>query len=171
LKSQAGGRGLIYALVDAFCVVRTKPKPKLDFLANVIFNVTQHVEGRRLLMLHAGEGCVLQRLVPFMSHASDIRRGGIVGAVRNCCFEAKEHQWLLGPEVNLATHLLLPLAGPEELDEDDMDGMPDDLQVAGQQGGTLGSFKLIISLSFRSISRLRKCARQTQISVKCLWRP
>lgn len=73
---------------------------------------------------------MIQRLLPFISYQNSvIRRGGIVGAVRNMCFQVTEHEWLLGEEVGLATQLLLPLAGPEELDEDDMEGMPDDLQV------------------------------------------
>ena len=38
------------------------------------------------------------------------------------------HEWLLGDQVDILPHLLLPLAGPEELSEEDMEGMPDDLQ-------------------------------------------
>lgn len=73
-----------------------------------------------------------------------MRRGGIVGALRNCCFDSlvsisgvlrnvslerhsglsglsnhqQDHPWLMGNEVDILPHLLLPLAGPEELDED-----------------------------------------------------
>ena len=35
---------------------------------------------------------------------------------------------LLGDEVNILPHLLLPLAGPEEYANEDMDKMPLDLQ-------------------------------------------
>jgi len=38
------------------------------------------------------------------------------------------HDWLLGPEVDILPCLLLPLAGPEEFDEDDMEKLPADLQ-------------------------------------------
>ncbi len=38
------------------------------------------------------------------------------------------HEWLLSDEVDLLPRLLLPLAGPEEFEEDDMDKLPDDLQ-------------------------------------------
>ena len=38
------------------------------------------------------------------------------------------HEWLLGDAVNILPHLLLPLAGPEEFDEDDMEKLPEDLQ-------------------------------------------
>ena len=38
------------------------------------------------------------------------------------------HEWLLGEDVDILPHLLLPLAGPEEFDEEDMDKLPPDLQ-------------------------------------------
>ena len=38
------------------------------------------------------------------------------------------HEWLLGKDVDIATHLLLPLAGPEELSDEDMEQLPLDLQ-------------------------------------------
>lgn len=85
-------------------------------------------DGRQQMMLKAGEGCILQRLLPFMSHASTARRAGVIGCIRNCCFSVSEHMWLLGPDVDVLPHLLLPIIGGEELDEEDMDGMPDDLQ-------------------------------------------
>lgn len=39
-----------------------------------------------------------------------------------------EHAWLLGPDVDILPHLLLPLAGPEEFDEEDNGKLPIDLQ-------------------------------------------
>lgn len=94
-----------------------------------------------------------QRLLPFTQFGeSTLRRGGIVGALRNCCFDStvsplscaralsavlharparcalvlaqtpclpwQDHEWLMGNEVDILPHLLLPLAGPEELDEE-----------------------------------------------------
>ena len=38
------------------------------------------------------------------------------------------HAWLLGDEVDILSRLLLPLAGSEEFDEDDMEKLPVDLQ-------------------------------------------
>ena len=34
----------------------------------------------------------------------------------------KNHRWMLSEEVNILPYLLLPLAGPEELSDEDMDG-------------------------------------------------
>ena len=41
------------------------------------------------------------------------------------------HKWLLSDEVDILPRLLLPLAGPEEFDEEDTAKLPDDLQYLG----------------------------------------
>lgn len=38
------------------------------------------------------------------------------------------HQWLLSDAVDILPHLLLPLTGPEEFSEDEMEKLPPDLQ-------------------------------------------
>ena len=38
------------------------------------------------------------------------------------------HEWLLSETVDILPYLLLPLAGPEEFPEDDMEKLPPDLQ-------------------------------------------
>ena len=43
-------------------------------------------------------------------------------------FSPESHEWLLSDAVDILPHLLLPLAGPEEFSEDDMDKLPPDLQ-------------------------------------------
>lgn len=72
---------------------------------------------------------VIQRLLPFTEYADSIvRRGGIVGTLKNCCFNSEDHEWLLSPEVDILSYLLLPLAGPEEFDDEDNDKLPINLQ-------------------------------------------
>jgi len=44
-----------------------------------------------------------------------------------CCL-IEHHEWLLGDQVDLLPRLLLPLAGPEEFSDDEMDKLPVDLQ-------------------------------------------
>eukprot|EP00730_Choanoeca_flexa_P017002 TRINITY_DN8129_c0_g1_i1.p1 TRINITY_DN8129_c0_g1~~TRINITY_DN8129_c0_g1_i1.p1 ORF type:complete len:368 (+),score=89.72 TRINITY_DN8129_c0_g1_i1:31-1134(+) len=121
---------VVYSLVEVFCTSEAHTKHgNLHHLANVFFNITQIREGRRVMMARSSEGCVIQRLLPFTQYQESIlRRGGVIGALRNCCFDSADHEWLLSSEVDLLPNVLLPLAGPEEFDEDDMDGMPDDLQ-------------------------------------------
>ena len=60
-----------------------------------------------------------------------VRRGGVIGAVRNCCFDTTYHEMLL-TDMDLLTRLLLPLAGPtpDSFDETEMETLPIDLQVS-----------------------------------------
>lgn len=55
-----------------------------------------------------------------------------MGTLRNCCFEHRHHEWLLGPEVDILPYLLLPLAGPEDFSEEEMERLPVDLQYLPQ---------------------------------------
>ena len=43
------------------------------------------------------------------------------------------HSWLLSNEVNILPYLLLPLAGPEELKDEEYDELPPDLQYLGSE--------------------------------------
>ena len=43
-------------------------------------------------------------------------------------FDLEYHEWLLGDKVDILPRLLLPLAGPEEFDDDDNNKLPEDLQ-------------------------------------------
>eukprot|EP01147_Barroeca_monosierra_P008958 gene8958-1295_t len=89
----------------------------------------KHCTGRTAVLAQNEGACIIQRLLPFTRYPdSNIRRYGIAGALRNCCFETSVHKWLLSDEVSILPSLLLPLAGPEDLNEEDMDGMLDDLQ-------------------------------------------
>lgn len=104
-------------------------KANYHYLGSVLFNVSQTAEGRQQMLRRKGEGCVFQRLLPFTIYKdSRIRRGGAIGCIRNCCFSSGDHEWLMSDEVDILPHLLLPIIGGEELDDDDMDGMPDELQ-------------------------------------------
>lgn len=45
-----------------------------------------------------------------------------------CLYHTEYHDWLLSEDVDILPRLLLPLAGPEEFDDDDMEKLPVDLQ-------------------------------------------
>uniref|UniRef100_A0A8C8VGD8 Protein HGH1 homolog n=1 Tax=Pelusios castaneus TaxID=367368 RepID=A0A8C8VGD8_9SAUR len=124
------GTGLA-PLVEAFCADGSKERPALHYLGPVLANLTQLPEARALLLDRSG--CLVQRLLPYTQYeGSAIRRGGVIGMLRNCCFEHKYHEWLLSAEVDLLPFLLLPLAGPEELPEEEMERLPLDLQYLPQ---------------------------------------
>uniref|UniRef100_A0A3P9HEN2 Protein HGH1 homolog n=1 Tax=Oryzias latipes TaxID=8090 RepID=A0A3P9HEN2_ORYLA len=114
-------------LVDIFCTEAYNAKANLHYLGPLLSNLTQLPEARHTLMDR--DRCVFQRLLPFTQYqASVIRRGGVVGTLRNCCFDHTYHLWLLSDAVDILPFLLLPLAGPEELTEEENEGLPVDLQ-------------------------------------------
>ncbi|KAM7121983.1 protein HGH1 homolog [Ciconia maguari] len=105
-----------------------RPPPQLGPL---LCNLSQLPEGRRGLLDRSRRS--VQRLLPFTQYKdSAAHRRGVVGALRNCCFEYEDHEWLLSEEVDILPFLLLPLAGPEEFPEDEMERLPADLQYLPQ---------------------------------------
>jgi hypothetical protein len=100
---------------------------KLHYLGPVLSNLSQSSRVRRYIL--DKDKCVVQRLLPFTEYKESlVRRGGVVGTLKNCCFEDDFHEWLLGAEVDILPSFLLPLAGNEEFDDEDNDKLPLDLQ-------------------------------------------
>lgn len=100
---------------------------RFSFLFIVRFSFNYCTLGYRYLLDR--DSYVIQRLLPFTEYADSlVRRGGIVGTLKNCCFDVESHEWLLSPEVDILSCLLLPLAGPEEFDDEDNDKLPISLQ-------------------------------------------
>ncbi|XP_044205839.1 protein HGH1 homolog [Thunnus albacares] len=114
-------------LVEIFCTEGYNKKAKLHYLGPLLSNLTQLPDARNYML--DKDRCVVQRLLPFTQYqASAVRRGGVIGTLRNCCFDHAHHDWLLSDAVDILPFLLLPLAGPEELSEEENDGLPVDLQ-------------------------------------------
>ncbi|XP_066531249.1 protein HGH1 homolog isoform X2 [Hoplias malabaricus] len=114
-------------MVEIFCTVGFNKKASLHYLGPLLSNLTQLPETRQFIL--DKERCVIQRLLPYTQYdASVTRRGGVVGTLRNCCFDYAHHEWLLSDSVDILPFLLLPLAGPEELSEEENEGLPVDLQ-------------------------------------------
>ncbi|XP_071409831.1 protein HGH1 homolog [Pithys albifrons albifrons] len=110
-------------------LVETRPPP--EHLGPLLCNLSRDPQGRAAILDR--DRRLLQRLLP-LTHSQDsveLRRG-LVGALRNCCFEHEQHEWLLGEQVDVLPFLLLPLAGPEELPEEEMEQLPLDLQYLPQ---------------------------------------
>ncbi|CAH1801591.1 unnamed protein product, partial [Owenia fusiformis] len=114
-------------LVSAMCLKDYNPSNRLHYIAAVLSNLTQIPSTRQFIM--DKDRCVIQRLLPFTEFTeSTIRRHGIIGTLRNCCFDTEYHEWLLSEKVDILPRLLLPLAGPEEFDDEDNGKLPEDLQ-------------------------------------------
>ncbi|KAL6042028.1 DUF383 domain-containing protein [Balamuthia mandrillaris] len=113
-----------------------KSKPAKDpfcWLGTVLMNVSQLPSGRKALLEE--DAYLLKQILPFVRHPNLIRRRGILGTIRNCCFEPEQHSLLLEEDkgVNLLLHVLPPLVGPEQpFDEEEKKGMPAELaRLAG----------------------------------------
>jgi hypothetical protein len=89
-------------------------------VASLLCNVSQIQDGRDMLRRRSTR--ILPRLLVELKSPSVVRRRGVSAALRNCCYETGDHDWLLH-EVGVVAHLLLPLAGPEPLKIDELDGM------------------------------------------------
>ncbi|XP_015273986.1 PREDICTED: protein HGH1 homolog [Gekko japonicus] len=74
-----------------------------------------------------GAALALEELLPFLRAESrpELRREAARG----------HHEWLLSDQVDLLPSLLLPLAGPEEFPEDEMEKLPLDLQYLPPEKG------------------------------------
>ena len=102
---------------------------KLHYLGPLLSNLSQSSRVRRKIL--DDSKCAIQRLLPFTEYAaSRVRRGGVIGAVKNCWFELDKHGWLLGDDVDILPRLLAPLAGPtpEDMKPEDVEKLPLDLQ-------------------------------------------
>nr|XP_021402482.1 protein HGH1 homolog [Lonchura striata domestica] len=96
-------------------------------LGALLCNLSRAPEGRAALLEPSGRA--LRRLLALLrGPASAALRRGAAGALRNCCFQHENHERLLSPELDALPLLLLPLAGPEELPEEEMEQLPVDLQ-------------------------------------------
>ena len=104
-----------------------------EHVASVLCNITQLQEGRDLLRRRSTR--ILPALLPQLTSPSVVRRRGIAASLRNCCYETQDHTWLLH-EIGILSHLLLPLAGPEELAPDERDNMEELLLSTLDRVGT-----------------------------------
>lgn len=94
-----------------------------EYVANILVNVTRLQSGRKVV-LDMSRG-ILRQVLPQIDSRSVIRRQGVAGTVRNCCFDAGTQlpSLLLASEF-LWPALLLPLAGKRVYSEADTAKMP-----------------------------------------------
>jgi len=112
-------------LVDAFCTPVYNTHCHLHHLGSFLSNLTL-LKDMRLLFLK--ENRLIERVLTFTAYEeSSVRRFSVAAIIKNCLFETDHHDWLLS-DVDILPHLLLPLAGPEEFDEEDNETLPIDLQ-------------------------------------------
>ncbi|KAG2067749.1 DUF383-domain-containing protein [Suillus decipiens] len=127
-----------------------KRKGDLHFLASVFANISTSPAGRAFFVTpqptdplnpNSTNEYPLAKIVVFTEHEDTIRRGGVASTLKNCAFSSQVHQVILSPEavvvppstlsvpgVDALPYILLPLAGPEELDLEEQEKLPSALQ-------------------------------------------
>ncbi|OMH83509.1 Protein HGH1-like protein [Zancudomyces culisetae] len=102
------------------------------FLASAFADISTTTEGVKYFVSRASfDGEVpITKVMVFSEYPELIRRGGVASSIKNVCFDLEAHERLLH-ELNILPYILLPLCGNDEYDENDMDGMPDEVQFLG----------------------------------------
>ncbi|XP_022868567.1 protein HGH1 homolog [Olea europaea var. sylvestris] len=100
-----------------------------EHVASILVNISQKEAGRKLL-LDPKRG-LLKQIIRQFDSGSLLRKKGVSGTIRNCCFEADNqlHNLLLISEF-LWPALLLPVAGNKIYSEEDTSKMPLELGSA-----------------------------------------
>ncbi|KAF9425293.1 hypothetical protein BGZ94_007679 [Podila epigama] len=134
IEGLSTAKNAIGQLADIFLKATDKsynPQCNFDFLAGVFATVAALPLGRSLMFAKDDSGLSpLSKIVCFTEHPSIIRRGGVITAIKNASFAVEHHTALLDEhDINVLPYILLPLCGPEEFDLDDMEGMPEDIQL------------------------------------------
>ena len=85
-----GAKVTLFRLVDTFGRIGFNKSANYHYLAAVFSNVTQLSAGRLLFLDR--EKNIISRVLPYTQSDSLTRRGGVVGLLRNLCFQVG--QWL-----------------------------------------------------------------------------
>lgn len=112
-------------------------KANFDYLCYVFADISKYEEGRKHFLTPREEDeniIPLTKLIVFTEHKSTIRRRGVASTIKNAAFDTDAHAKMLSTDeteggLNILPYLLLPLMGPEEYDDKDMDTMPEELQL------------------------------------------
>ncbi|KAJ1340444.1 hypothetical protein BSLG_004963 [Batrachochytrium salamandrivorans] len=111
------------------------PDASFHFLGGIFANITTTPQGCQFFLSRStvDESLRLSKLAVFTEHTDAIRRGSVVSAIKNCCFGASVEKMgediLFSDELNLLVYILLPLSGPEDYTMEEMEGMPEALQL------------------------------------------
>ncbi|KAJ7943487.1 ARM repeat superfamily protein [Quillaja saponaria] len=120
----------VMKLVRSFCKYshETHDDP-FEHVGLILVNISKQEAGRKLL-LDPKRG-LLKQIIRQFDSTSHLRKKGVSGTIRNCCFEAEceLHNLLLISEF-LWPALLLPVAGKKIYSEEDRSKMPLELGTA-----------------------------------------
>ncbi|XP_073130700.1 uncharacterized protein [Henckelia pumila] len=120
----------VMKLVRSFCTSSSEKRgDPFEHVASILVNISQKEAGRKLL-LDPKRG-LLKQIIRQFDSSSSLRKKGVSGTIRNCCFEADNQlQDLLLISEFLWPALLLPVAGNKIYSEQDISKMPPELGSA-----------------------------------------
>ncbi|VAH12894.1 unnamed protein product [Triticum turgidum subsp. durum] len=125
-------QGLYVAkLVRSFCrsSCDSEDEDIFEHIASILVNISKVEAGQRILM--EPKRGLLKQIIGQFDSTNQLRKKGVAGTIRNCCFEADTQiQNLLSIAEYLWPALLLPVAGKKIYGEEDRSKMPPELANA-----------------------------------------
>ncbi|GJN20565.1 hypothetical protein PR202_gb07957 [Eleusine coracana subsp. coracana] len=125
-------QGLYVAkLVRSFCRSSngSEEQDTFEHVASILVNISKVEAGRRILM--EPKRGLLKQIIRQFDSTNQLRKKGVSGTIRNCCFEADTQiQSLIPLAEYLWPALLLPVAGKKIYSEEDRSKMPLELASA-----------------------------------------
>lgn len=115
-------------LVRSFCRSSSDETKEDGFehVAFILVNISKVKTGRKILL--EPKRSLLKQIIRQFDSTSPVRKKGVVGTIRNCCFEADNQlQNLLLVSEFLWPALLLPVAGKKIYSQEDISKMPPEL--------------------------------------------
>lgn len=104
-----------------------------DYLAYFFADISRFSKGRDYFVTEqAYDGIVpISKLLVFTEmYDSKVRREGVASTIKNSLFDVEKQNILVTDEnINMLPYILLPIAGPEDIDEDELFNLPDELQL------------------------------------------
>lgn len=107
-----------------------------DYLSYLFSDLSKDEEGRKHFLSARKEDndiVPLTKLIVFTEHKSTIRRRGVANTIKNAAFDIDSHPVLINDEasggIGLLPYILLPLMGSEDYDEEEAEGMLDEVQL------------------------------------------
>ncbi|RCI10399.1 hypothetical protein L249_4394 [Ophiocordyceps polyrhachis-furcata BCC 54312] len=103
-----------------------------DYLAYLFADLAKNADVRRYFVepQRYDDVIPLTKIKVFTEHTSTVRRKGVASTIKNVAFDVQSHPSFLSETgINILPYVLLPIAGADEYDADDMMEMLPDLQL------------------------------------------
>lgn len=122
-------------LLDCFVKGFSKKYNKFtnyDYISYFFGDISRFENVRKYLLTNQSYDNIkpISKIIVFSeNYDSDIRREGVAITIKNCMFDISNHYNLITDEdINLLPFILLPISGPEKLEEKEMLNLPSELQ-------------------------------------------